>query len=198
MQERLGLSDSELASNVFLLERLINSASGMLEMLTGRNLASRTYANLEIDGNGRDVLLIPRKYIPITALTALTLKTSDLGTSESVDVSTSNNELRWTSWGRMTLYPDAGWNVFPPGHRNVLVSFTGGLSSSLTDPSYALQYEVAREACEMLVTGKWFSLQRDPQISSMKVDDVSVSYGDSKEVSDYVKELKILKIPSFR
>ena len=66
----------------------------------------------------------------------------------------------------MTLFPDATWTTFPRGRHNVLLTFTGGLSDSLTDLSDQLQYHVAREACEELVALKWFARKRDPGLAS--------------------------------
>jgi hypothetical protein len=167
IQDRLGLTDEEVNTQFGLLSQLINAASGFLERTTGRRLASRTYTNLGLDGNGRHVLQIPSQHHPVTALTALTLKDASLTSSETINVSTSVNQLRWTTWGRLTLYPDAIWSTFPLGHNNVLVSFTGGLAATLTDASFVLEYDIAREACEQLVVMKYLARDHNPSVSGI-------------------------------
>ena len=193
MQERLGLTDAEIASNLPLIERLIEASSGALERATGRNLASRTYTSEALDGTGLSRLQVPVKFIPITAITTLTLYDASLTTSQAITVSGASNELRWTKAGRLTLFPDATWSTFPFGFHNVLITFTSGLGEAVGDQEDQAHYDVAREACEQIIVGKWNSRQHDPSVKSMRVDDVSITYTDMADVQDQVAELTGLR-----
>lgn len=132
VRDILGITATQASDEV--LEGYIEAISGLFEQYTGRVLASRAFTNEELDGTGRVTLRLTadgKAAYPVTALTALTLKSHDLSASQVINVATTVNQVRLDKpTGRLTLYPDAAWSAFPLGHKNILVSFTAGFTAA--------------------------------------------------------------------
>lgn len=163
-----------------VLEGYIDGVSGLFEQYTGRLLASRTITGEELDGNGRENLWLRvegKAAYPVTSLTALTLKSSNLSASEVINVLTTVNQVRVDrATGRLTLYPDAAWSSFPVGRKNIVVSFIAGFTST--------DHPAQRKTLERLAIAgvQWFQAQseRDPSVSRIDVradGGVALTYG---------------------
>jgi len=165
-----------------VLEGYIDGISGLFEQYTGRVLASRTVTSEELDGNGRENLWLRaegKAAYPVTSLTALTLKSSNLAAAAVINVATSVNQVRMDrATGRITLYPDAPWSSFPVGRKNIIVSFIAGFTTA--------DHPAQRKTLERLAIAgvQWLTAQseRDPSVSRIDVrgdGGVALTYGGS-------------------
>jgi len=111
---------------------LINAASARANVITGRQLASRTHTDIILDGSGRDIVVLPE--YPVTDVAELRVDTArSFGATSVIDT----DDYEYYDDGRLCY-----WSGFPLARRCVKVTYTAGYA---TVP-YDLQQAVV-ESC---------------------------------------------------
>lgn len=122
VKELLGIDAGDSSKNNLII-RKINQATEMIEKYTGRRFALTTYTDEEYDATHTDQLILKQR--PITALSALGIRDSDMNESDWETVDTENyfydanagvveGVFSLTgSWNRYRVTYTAGYSTIP-------------------------------------------------------------------------------------
>ncbi len=105
-----------------LVEKLIDQATARMELYTKRKLAARDYDAVQLDGTGRDYLLLPE--YPVNSIESVNLDSSrTFGDATLLD---SSDYIIDSDAGIIRLFS----GVFPGYRGSVLVSYNAGFAST--------------------------------------------------------------------
>jgi hypothetical protein len=127
-----------------IIERLLNTSTGVLELATGRRLKNRTYTDYRLDGNGRRFIYFDE--FPVNTVTSLVTEDSTQQTIETIDVNVLNKKMLIDRRAGKILLMET---VFPTGIQNIKLTCTAGLDTTYEEDTMDLS--VLEQATILLV-----------------------------------------------
>lgn len=162
----LGLRDEDNDRDA-LIQALINRSTYLFGIYTGRNLKSRTYTDVLLDGTGEESMLLPE--FPVTDIASIKYEAdrafstaSALVQFDGTGTQASYDYVLDEDTGMITL---VGEQVWPEGTKTVKVTYTAGLD--IADAQELVQAQCAQ------VAAFWFAIGRDPKLVGVSMGSIS-------------------------